>query len=409
MAQRSNAGPSEVAWWQRGVVYQIYLRSFMDASGDGVGDLRGIVSRLDYLQWLGVDAVWISPFYPSPMADFGYDVSDYTGVDPLFGTLSDFDRLLEEAHRRGIRVILDYVPNHTSDEHPWFVASRSSRENPKRDWYLWRDPAPDGAPPNNWQSIFGGGSAWEWDEGTGQYYLHAFDVKQPDLNWRNPEVREAMYGALRCWLDRGVDGFRIDVLHGLIKDDLFRDNPENPDWREGDPPWERQIRLYSEDQPEMLEILREMRAVADSYGGERVLIGELYLPLERMISYYGPDLDGVHLPFNFGLILLEEWEAPRQATDRGVRGGAARGSLAQLGPRPPRRIPHSQPRRRAPRATGADAPAHAARHAHPLLRGRDRHARCGDTARVGARSAGDKEPRLRPRPRPHPDAVGRGP
>ncbi|MCA1847451.1 MAG: DUF3459 domain-containing protein [Actinobacteria bacterium] len=308
MAQRSNAGPSEVTWWQRGVVYQIYPRSFMEASGDGVGDLRGIVSRLDYLEWLGVDAVWISPFYPSPMADFGYDVSDYTGVDPLFGTLSDFDRLLEEAHRRGIRVILDYVPNHTSDEHPWFVESRSSRENSKRDWYLWRDPAPGGDPPNNWQSIFGGGSAWEWDEGTRQYYLHTFDVKQPDLNWRNPEVREAMYGALRFWLDRGVDGFRIDVLQALIKDGLFRDNPENLDWREGDPPWERQIRLYSEDQPEMLEILREMRAVADSYS-ERVLIGELYLPLERMISYYGPDLDGIHLPFNFGLVLLEEWEA----------------------------------------------------------------------------------------------------
>jgi alpha-glucosidase len=309
MAQRSNAGPSEVTWWQGGVVYQIYPRSFMDASGDGVGDLRGIVSRLDYLKWLGVDAVWISPFYPSPMADFGYDVSDYTGVDPLFGTLSDFDRLLEEAHERGIRVILDYVPNHTSDEHPWFVASRSSRENPRRDWYLWRDPAPGGDPPNNWQSIFGGGSAWEWDEGTGQYYLHTFDVKQPDLNWRNPEVREAMYGAMRFWLERGVDGFRIDVLQALIKDYLLRDNPENPAWREGDPPWERQFRLYSEDQPEMLEILREMRAVADTYGGERVLIGELYLPLERMISYYGPDLDGIHLPFNFGLILLEEWEA----------------------------------------------------------------------------------------------------
>ena len=169
------------------------------------------------------------------MADFGYDVSDYTGVDPLFGTLSDFDELLEEAHRLGIRVILDYVPNHTSDEHPWFVASRSSRENSKRDWYLWRDPAPGGGPPNNWKSIFGG-DAWEWDGATGQYYLHSFDVKQPDLNWRNPEVREAMYAAMRFWLERGVDGFRIDVLSALIKDDLFRDNPENPHWREGDPP-----------------------------------------------------------------------------------------------------------------------------------------------------------------------------
>jgi alpha-glucosidase len=242
------------------------------------------------------------------MADFGYDVSDYTDVDPLFGKLSDFDELLEVAHRLGIRVILDYVPNHTSDEHSWFVESRSSRENPKRDWYLWRDPAPDGGPPNNWQSIFGGG-AWEWDEGTGQYYLHLFDPKQPDLNWRNPAVREAMYGVMRFWLGRGVDGFRIDVLWLLIKDDLFRDNPENPEWREGDPPWERQIETYSGDRPEMLEILREMRAVIDSYGGDRVLIGELYLPLERVVSYYGPELDGVHLPFNFGLTVLPEWEA----------------------------------------------------------------------------------------------------
>ena len=312
MAQRSNAEPSEGTrppWWQTGVVYQIYPRSFMDANGDGVGDLRGIVSRLSYLEWLGVDAIWISPFYPSPMADFGYDVSDYTGVDPLFGTLEGFDALIAEAHSRRIKVILDYVPNHTSDEHPWFVESRSSRENPRRDWYLWRDPAPDGGPPNNWQSIFGGGSAWEWDEGTGQYYLHTFDVRQPDLNWRNPEVREAMYGVMRFWLGRGVDGFRIDVLNALIKDDLFRDNPENPDWREGDPPWERQFRVYSEDRPEMLEILREMRTLADSYEGDRVLIGEVFLPLERMLSYYGPDLDGVHLPFNFGLILLAKWEA----------------------------------------------------------------------------------------------------
>ena len=254
-----------------------------------------------------VDAVWVSPFYPSPMADFGYDVSDYTGVDPLFRTLSDFDELLEGAHRRGIAVILDYVPNHTSETHPWFVESRSSRGNPKRDWYLWRDPAPEGGPPNNWRSIFG--SAWEWDEGTGQYYLHMFDVEQPDLNWRNPEVREAMYGAMRFWLDRGVDGFRIDVLPALIKDDLFRDNPENPDWREEDPLWERQIRVYSEDRPEMLEILREMRALADSYEGDRVLIGEIFPSLERVVSYYGTELDGVHLPFTFGLVLLAKWEA----------------------------------------------------------------------------------------------------
>jgi alpha-glucosidase len=295
-------------WWKTGVIYQVYPRSFMDASGDETGDLKGVTERLDYLEWLGMDAVWLSPIYPSPMADFGYDISDYTGVDPLFGTLEDFDGLLEAAHRRGMRVILDYVPNHTSDEHPWFVDSRSSPENPRRDWYIWRDPAPDGGPPNNWHSFFGGGSAWEWDEATGQYYLHLFDRKQPDLNWRNPAVREAMYDVMRFWFDRGVDGFRIDVLWVLIKDDLFRDNPPNPEWRQGDPPWRRQIETYSGDRPEVFDIVREMRAVADSYEGDRVLIGELYLPLERMISYYGPDLDGVHLPFNFGLTVLPEWE-----------------------------------------------------------------------------------------------------
>jgi alpha-glucosidase len=298
----------EPLWWQKGVIYQIYPRSFADASGDGVGDLRGIISKLDYLEWLGMDAAWISPFYPSPMADFGYDVADHCNVDPLFGTLSDFDELLEGAHRRGIRVIIDFVPNHTSDEHPWFVESRSSRDNPRRGWYLWRDPAPDGGPPNNWESVFGGGSAWEWDERTGRYYLHTFDVKQPDLNWRNPEVREAMYGVMRFWLERGVDGFRIDALSVCIKDDQLRNNPPNPGWRPGDPPWDRQRRVYSDDRPEVLDVVREMRAVADEYEGDRVLIGELYLPLERLMAYYGMELDRVHLPLNFGLLLLPEWD-----------------------------------------------------------------------------------------------------
>jgi alpha-glucosidase len=272
-----------------------------------VGDLRGISSRLDYLEWLGVEVVWLSPFYLSPMADFGYDVSDHTDVHPMFGTLSDFDELLEAAHRRDIRVIIDYVPNHTSDEHPWFVESRSSRENSKRDWYLWRDPAPGGGPPNNWESIFGGGSAWEWDERTGQYYLHTFDARQPDLNWRNPEVREAMYGVMRFWLDRGVDGFRIDALSFCIKDDQLRNNPPNPGWRPGDPPWDRQRRVYSDDRPEVLDVVSEMRAVVDEYEGDRVLIGELYLPLERLMAYYGMELVGVHLPLNFGLLQLPEW------------------------------------------------------------------------------------------------------
>jgi alpha-glucosidase len=309
MTQRYDVGLPErpQPWWQHGVIYQIYPRSFMDASGDGVGDLAGVTSRLDYLEWLGVDAVWISPFYPSPMADFGYDVSDYTGVDPLFGTLEDFDALLEEAHRRGMKVILDFVPNHTSDEHPWFVEARSSRENPKRDWYIWRDPKPDGSPPTNWESYFGG-SAWEWDEGTGQYYLRLFTEKQPDLNWRNPAVREAMYDAMRFWFEMGVDGFRLDVLWVLIKDDLFRDNPENPDWKEGDWLLNRQSRVYSGDRPEVHEVVREMRAVADEYE-DKVLIGEIYLPLERLLMYYGEDLQGVHLPFNFQLVTMEGWDA----------------------------------------------------------------------------------------------------
>ena len=216
-------------WWKNGIIYQIYPRSFQDSNGDGVGDLNGITARLDYLTWLGVNAVWISPVYPSPMADFGYDVSDYCDIDRLFGTLADFDRLLAEAHRRHIKVILDFVPNHTSDQHPWFEESRQSRGAAKRDWYIWRDPAPDGGPPNNWVSQFGG-SAWTLDPATGQYYLHSFLRQQPDLNWRNPEVRGAMFDAMRFWLDRGVDGFRVDVLWLLIKDDQFRDNPPNPAW-----------------------------------------------------------------------------------------------------------------------------------------------------------------------------------
>ncbi|CAN5805720.1 alpha-amylase family glycosyl hydrolase [soil metagenome] len=294
-------------WWQTGIIYQIYPRSFADSEGDGTGDIRGVISKLDYLESLGIDAIWLSPIYPSPMADFGYDVSNYTDVHPMFGSLEDFDELVEEAHRRDLKVILDFVPNHSSDEHPWFEESRSSKDSPKRDWYIWADPAPDGGPPNNWVSHFVG-EAWTLDETTGQYYLHSFDPKQPDLNWRNPEVREAMYGAMSFWYERGVDGFRIDVLWIVIKDQELRDNPASPDWKPGDPPWERQSRTFSEDQFEVHEIAREMRKLADSYG-ERVLIGEIYLPLERLMTYYGEDLDGVHLPFNFQLILLEDWNA----------------------------------------------------------------------------------------------------
>ncbi len=295
------------AWWQSGVIYQIYPRSFQDSNGDGVGDLPGILARLDHLQTLGVDALWVSPIYPSPMADFGYDVSDYTGVHPLFGTMEDFDRLLAELHRRGMKLIMDFVPNHSSDRHPWFQASRSSRTDPKRDWYIWRDPAPDGGPPNNWLSEFGGG-AWEWDAATGQYYYHAYLKEQPDLNWRNPALREVMLDALRVWLDRGVDGFRVDAIHHLIKDAQFRDNPPNPGWREGMSPVRRLIRLHTVDQPEVHDAIAAMRRVADGYGPDRLLIGEAYLPIDQLMAYYGADLTGFQLPFNFHL-LSTPWEA----------------------------------------------------------------------------------------------------
>ena len=299
--------PEPARWWESGVVYQIYPRSFMDSDGDGVGDLPGITSKLEYLRWLGIDAVWISPFYPSPMADFGYDVSDYTDVHPMFGTLEDFDALVEEAHRLDLKVILDYVPNHTSEEHPWFVESREERDNPKRDWFIWRDPKPDGGPPNNWVASFGGG-AWEWDEGTSQYYYHAYLPEQPDLNWRNPEVRGTMLEVLRFWLDRGVDGFRIDALRQIIKDDSFRHNPPNPDFREGGSPYDALLPVYSTDRPEAHAAIREMRGALAEYGEDRLLIGELYLPIERLVAYYGEDNSGVHLPFNFHLISTP-WKA----------------------------------------------------------------------------------------------------
>jgi alpha-glucosidase len=293
-------------WWQRGIVYQVYPRSFQDSDGDGIGDLAGITARLDHLRWLGVDAVWISPIYPSPMADFGYDVADHADVDPIFGTLADFDRLVEAAHARGLRVILDFVPNHTSHLHPWFRESRGSRTSPKRDWYLWRDPAPGGGPPNNWLSNFGG-PAWTLDRVTGQYYYHAFLPEQPDLNWRNPEVVEAMLDVLRFWLDRGVDGFRVDVIWHLIKHPDLPDEPPNPDWTPDERPYDALLHVHSTDQPEVHGVIGRMRELFDRYS-ERVLIGEIYLPVERLVRYYGHEDPGVHLPFNFQLILAP-WDA----------------------------------------------------------------------------------------------------
>lgn len=297
-------------WWKRGIVYQVYPRSFQDSDGDGIGDLRGILRRVDHFARLGVDAVWLSPIYPSPMADFGYDVADYCGIEPMFGTMEDFDTLVTALHGRGLKLILDLVPNHTSDRHPWFVESRSSRDNPRRDWYVWRDPRPDGGPPNNWISTFGG-SAWQWDAATGQYYYHAFATEQPDLNWRNPAVRAVIYDAMRFWLDRGVDGFRVDVMWHLLKDPEFRDNPANPAFDGTQPEFQRLLETNTTDQPDVHEIVAEMRTVLDEYP-DRVLIGEIYLPVRRLVAYYGQGLTGAHMPFNFHLILTA-WDAGRIA------------------------------------------------------------------------------------------------
>ncbi|HEY3392536.1 MAG TPA: alpha-amylase family glycosyl hydrolase [Lacipirellulaceae bacterium] len=305
MARVERSGQSmsrQHEWWQRGVIYQIYPRSFQDSNGDGVGDLPGVLSRLDYLEWLGVDAIWLSPIYPSPMADFGYDISNYTDIEPVFGTLADFDRLVAEAHRRSIKIVLDFVPNHTSSEHPWFLESRSSRDNPKRDWYIWRDPEPGGGPPNNWLSNFGG-SAWQLDKRTGQYYYHAFLGEQPDLNWRNPEVQDAMLDVLRFWLDRGVDGFRVDVIWHIVKDDQFRDNLPDPEYKPHHAPHRQLLATYNTDRPEVHDIIARMRGVLDEYE-EKMMVGEIYLPMERVIEYYGAQGSGVHLPFNFQLIEL---------------------------------------------------------------------------------------------------------
>lgn len=285
-------------WWKDAVVYQIYPRSFQDTNGDGVGDLPGIAQRLDYLQWLGVDTVWLSPVYRSPMRDFGYDISNYREIDPVFGTLEDFKHLLREAHNRGIRVLMDMVLNHTSDLHPWFEEARSSRRNPKRDWYIWHDGV-NGRPPNNWLATFGG-RAWEWDAATGQYYLHSFLKEQPDLNWRNPEMRRAAFDEMRYWLEMGVDGFRLDVINFIVKDEQLRSNPFafGPTIR----PYDLQEHRYDRNQPETHEILRELRKLLDSY--DAMSVGEVYSPEPgdpAVSAAYLGEADELHLSFDFSL------------------------------------------------------------------------------------------------------------
>ena len=290
-----------MTWWRDGVLYQVYPRSFQDSNGDGVGDLNGVTSRLDHLAWLGVDGIWLSPTFPSPNADWGYDVADYFGVHPELGTAEDLDRLVAEAGSRGIRVLLDLVPNHTSDEHPWFRDSRSSREAPHRDWYVWRDPAPDGGPPNNWRSAFGG-PAWTLDERTGQLFLHQFAAGQPDLNWWHEDVRQAFDEILRHWFGRGVAGVRIDTAHLIVKDRLLRDNPPAD---ETDHPYIRRRGwkpIHTANQPEVHDVLKRWRSVCGEFDPEPVLVGETYvLDVRQLAPYYGAG-DELHLAFNFPFV-----------------------------------------------------------------------------------------------------------
>ncbi|MCW7469059.1 glycoside hydrolase family 13 protein [Leptospira kanakyensis] len=302
-----------MAWWKEAVIYQIYPRSFQDSNGDGIGDLEGIISRLDYLAGskdsLGIDAIWLSPVYPSPMFDFGYDISDYEEIDPVYGDVQTFKRLLKEAHKRGIRIIMDLVVNHTSHLHPWFVESRSSVNSPKRDWYIWKEPK-QGGPPNNWLGAFGG-SGWEYDKRTGEYYFHSFLKEQPDLNWRNPDVEDAIFKMMKYWLDMGVDGFRLDVVNLYVKDEFLRNNASY--FMKGPRPYDKQVHAYDRDRPEMHGILRRMRKLLDSYSEKRMFVGEIMQDFPGNVllpaTYCGRN-DELHLAFNF-MFLFSPWKAER--------------------------------------------------------------------------------------------------
>ncbi|NCN10648.1 MAG: alpha-glucosidase [Leptospira sp.] len=312
-----------MSWWKDAVVYQIYPRSFYDSNGDGIGDLEGIIQKLDYLNdgtknSLGIDAIWLSPIYPSPMYDFGYDISDYNSIDSVFGDIPIFKRLLAEAHKRNIKIILDLVINHTSHLHPWFLDSRSSKTSSKRDWYIWKDGI-EGSEPNNFLAAFGG-KAWTLDEKTGQYYYHSFLDEQPDLNWRNPEVKEAIFNMIKYWLDMDVDGFRLDVVNLFYKDSEWRDNPSRI--FKGIRPYDRQVHIYDRDQPEMHELLKDLRKLLDSYG-DRMSVGEVMMDPPGKVSipasYYGNN-DELHMAFNFAFLysfwgaenfkkVIDEWQS----------------------------------------------------------------------------------------------------
>jgi alpha-glucosidase len=313
------AAPAATPWWRNAVIYEIYPRSFQDSDGNGVGDLNGITARLDYIKSLGVDAIWLTPIYPSPQVDFGYDVSDYKNIDPQYGTLDDFDRLVQEAKKRNIRVIMDLVLNHTSDKHPWFLESSSSRDNPKRDWYVWRDGRGAGQPPNNWMTSFHG-SGWQYDAKTGQYYWHRFYPEQPDLNWRNPQVPEAMYDIVRFWIARGVDGFRLDAIGSLFEDPQMRDDPVvtdtagNPVLDEfGNPKRDRSRSNY---RPEIHDVLRQIRKAADQASNHQaVLIGETNVArIADLRALYGANNDELHLPMNLKAVSIETLDIDRFRT-----------------------------------------------------------------------------------------------
>src|SRR3954471_1304892 len=297
-----------MTWWKHAVFYEIYLRSFQDSNGDGIGDLNGVTARLDYLADLGVDAVWLTPFYPSPQVDFGYDVSDHEQVDPQFGSLADFDRLVSAAHQRGLKVVLDIVLNHTSDRHPWFEASRADRSSDLRDWYVWRDGAPGGGPPNNWESAFGG-PAWTFDPATGQWYYHFFYAQQPDLNWRNPDVERRMFDTVKFWIDRGADGFRLDAINTLFEDPALRDNPPLPEPRLTLTGVRTQDFVQTRRLPEVHDVLRRLRHFTDAHRPDTLLISEAYVDVvDDLVRLYGED-DEVHLPFNFFLAQVPAFDA----------------------------------------------------------------------------------------------------
>ncbi|MBU6299591.1 MAG: glucohydrolase, partial [Alphaproteobacteria bacterium] len=305
-------------WWRGAIIYEIYPRSFQDSNGDGIGDLNGITSRLDYIESLGVDAIWLTPVYPSPQIDFGYDISNYEAIDPQFGTMTDFDRLVAEAKKHHIRIIMDLVLNHTSDKHPWFLESESSRNNPKRNWYIWRD-GKNGEPPNNWQSVFGH-SAWQYDAKTGQYYYHKFYAQQPDLNWRNPEVQRAMYDVERFWIKHGVAGFRLDAITNIFKDPKFRDEAVVRD-KTGKPMVNAYGDIavtdkYSSDLPEVHGVLRQLRRVADSYESRNIaLIGETWVgSVTELRKMYGTHDDELQLPMDLQVGFIDKFDTNRFRT-----------------------------------------------------------------------------------------------